>query len=144
MCTPKTGTRLLLIDPDQRRLIELLSSIAEANAPGAVVLPPMGSLLLLLLLVLLMLLILNYEKSIEAADQFFALAIDAADQFFLAVSKVKRIGVPPLLRTKSAMRLQHCNGHVPDPGVSKSSSPRTSLKKFRRFFSLLTRAIVWN
>ena len=33
---------------------------------------------------------------------------------------------------------------VPILGVSKVSSPRTSFEKFRRIFSLLTRAIVWD
>ena len=59
-------------------------------------------LLLMLIdaLLLLMLLILNYDKWIDAAIDRSMLLIS----FSLTVSpsKAKRIGVPPLLRTKSA------------------------------------------
>ena len=49
----------------------------------------------------------NYDESIDPPP-----IVDAADQFFAAaaaVSNPKRIGVSPLLKTKSATRLQHCN-----------------------------------
>ena len=100
---------LLVIDPDRCFAAKLLSSIA-ADAPANSSVPLLLMLLLLLLinallLLLLMLLILNYDKSIDAADQFFAPSI----HLFFAVSPTsnaaKRIGVPPLLQESSR---PHC------------------------------------
>ena len=53
------------------------------------------------------------------------------------------------LRFSQILEHFHCFGlrkleHGPILGVSKSSSPRTSFKKFCRSFSLLTRAVMWD
>ena len=86
------------------RWLELLSSIADAPVVAAdwsTVVVVVVAILLVLLVVLLMVLILNYDEidwRVLCADR----SIDAADQFFaVSPSKAKRIGVPPLLRTES-------------------------------------------
>ena len=48
----------------------------------------------------------NYDKLIGLRPMVLI------DQFFLDVSKAKRLGVPPLLRTKAAIRLLHCNNNI--------------------------------
>ena len=61
--------------------------------------------LLLLLLLLLMLLIRNYADLIDRRSGSLMQLISS----LLSVpANAKRIGVPPLLRTASATRLQHC------------------------------------